>query len=212
MAQLYVIDPIEALGDGPFVLGPSNEVQPVFLSQGSLDGACGPYSLFMALLITGVIDYDHVTNLDLSDRRSAVGKLFSALGEFSTLMREGSHLGDLEALVATALPKKVRIATCEDTGKNCREFVVNHLRENHPVVLGLDTQEGGHWVVVIGFEYDESGVRRFMLLDPSEPEPDVCAWNGLIEARGTGGRYPYAWWSDEERKARMEHALAVWRR
>ena len=212
MAQMYVIDPIQAVGFGPVVPGPRDEGQDVFLSQGSLDGACGPYSLFMALLITGVIDYDDVRNLDLSDRRSAVGKMFGALGEFSTLMREGCHLDDLEALVATALPKKVRIARCEDAGKNCREFVLSHLRENHPVVLGLDTPDGGHWVVVIGFEHDESGIRRFMLLDPSEPEPDVCAWNGLIEARGTGGRYPYAWWSAEERKARMEHALAVWRR
>ena len=85
-------------------------------------------------------------------------------------------------------------------------------RRTIALMLTTPTPEGGHWVVVIGFEYDEDGVRRFMLLDPSEPEPDVCAWNGLIEARGTGGRYPYAWWSDEERKARLEHALAVWRR
>ena len=34
----------------------------VFLQQGSLDGACGPYCLFMALLILGEIEDSQTKN------------------------------------------------------------------------------------------------------------------------------------------------------
>ena len=46
--------------------GPESEfegfMQKVFLQQGSIDGACGPYSIFMGLLSLGLISYDKITS------------------------------------------------------------------------------------------------------------------------------------------------------
>jgi hypothetical protein len=56
MTEIIVIDPIDTTHEGPSAPGPSGQRQMIHLMQGSLDGACGPYSLMMALLICGVVD------------------------------------------------------------------------------------------------------------------------------------------------------------
>lgn len=58
MAHITVINPIHATHNGPMAPGPSGLSQEIHLLQGSLDGACGPYSLIMSLLICGVIERD----------------------------------------------------------------------------------------------------------------------------------------------------------
>jgi|GEM_PF-5652811 len=65
MTKLIVIDPIDATHEGPSVptLNSDNEFQLLHLRQGDIDGACGPYCLFMALMICGVAKCNVLTSL-----------------------------------------------------------------------------------------------------------------------------------------------------
>jgi len=94
-------------------------------------------------------------------------------------------------------------------------FIEDHIVQNHPVILRVTWPEGAHWVLIVGLEYqDYSGnslgqLCRLLVLDPSDPPSSVCAWNGVIDARGSGGIYPYTWWTSDE-KVQFEHALAIY--
>ena len=64
MTEIHVIDLLDATHNGPAAVGPSGEEQEVHLQQGSLDGACGPYSLLMCLLICGLIERSVIRSLN----------------------------------------------------------------------------------------------------------------------------------------------------
>ena len=55
-----------------------DQKQKVHLTQGSLDGACGAYSLAIVLIILGVIDKESITDIP-PDRRRSIGKLIADL-------------------------------------------------------------------------------------------------------------------------------------
>jgi hypothetical protein len=212
MPTLHIVEPLCLELGGPTAPDPEGEYEPVFLRQGDLDGACGPYSLLICLLTVGLVDQDDLEGLWQLDKRSGIGKLISRFETRSGLIREGTALEDLESDLKGIFSSRLRTERCLESGKTVRDFVHGHLQEDHPVILGLEGQEVSHWLVVVGFESDAEGsLTRFLLLDPSCPPPDVAAWNGVLDVQGGGGRYPYRWWGDgEEVRVQMEHALAIW--
>jgi len=199
MTEIYVIDPIDATHEGPSALGPGGERQMVHLMQGSLDGACGPYSLMMGLLICGVVDRYEASRYGAVDRRTSLGRLLAEWHRLGPLAKEGTDPSQLAALLEKAYGRRLNLDFAGGSGAEIREFVERHVNENHPVLLTLAYPGGGHWVVVIGLEYQLTGIDRrlcrFLVLDPAQSTPTVCAWNGVIEARGGGGHYPYTWWT-----------------
>ena len=60
MPEIHLIEPINWGPQGPVAHGPRGKEQPIFLHQGRLDGACGLYSVFMTLMICGVVDRDEL--------------------------------------------------------------------------------------------------------------------------------------------------------
>lgn len=226
MTEILVIGLLDATHEGPVsavradgedsVVDPDPPKQPVALSQGSLDGACGPYCLFMALLICGVVEYARVVAFDPSLRGDKVSKLFDRMSTgFSTLFTEGSDLSDLRKLLRGVFPKVLGIKAHTGGGAATRAFVEEEVRQGRPVILGIDWPGGGHWVVVVGLEYeryddDSRKLCRFLILDPGDPPPTVCSWNGVIDARGSGGAYPYTWWTADGRKVKLSTALSMW--
>jgi hypothetical protein len=218
MTKLIVIDAIDATHEGPEVpvMGSDDEDQLLHLRQGDIDGACGPYCLFMALMICGVARRDEITGSPVGIHgNSRLAKAFKLMEEYSSLFRHGTDLKDLEKFVNNTYKKNVKAELCHDRGVSLRPFVEEHIKLNHPVILGLDWGAvDGHWVLVIGLEFlvDINGKEilwRYLVLDPSEPPSKVCAWNSVIEATGSGGIYPYVWWKDYDLKVQFYEGMAL---
>ncbi|MFB3906152.1 MAG: hypothetical protein ACE15E_22120 [Acidobacteriota bacterium] len=199
MTEIYVIDPIDATHEGPSALGPDGQRQMVHLMQGSLDGACGPYSLMMALLICGVVDRNEAARYGAVDRRTSLGRLLAEWHRLGPLVKEGTDPVQLVALLESTYGKHLQLNFAGGSGAEIRDFVEKAVSANRPVLLTINYPNGGHWVVVIGLEYQLNGIDRrlcrFLALDPAQPTSTVCAWNGVIDARGGGGHYPYTWWT-----------------
>ncbi len=215
MAEIKIINQIDATTDGPIVYDEQEQPQRIHLRQGSLDGACGPYCLFMTLIICGVVQREEATSLDMFDGRTALGKLYKLLEQYGGFFRQGTNLKDFQRFVQQSFNKNLDSDVCSTLGIEIRKFIEFHVRNNHPVILGIEWSTGGHWVVVIGLDYErvsedeKMSLYRFLVLDPgNEPSP-VCAWNGVIDAHGTGGHYPFRWWNSDE-KVKLSCALAIW--
>ncbi|RPI21696.1 MAG: hypothetical protein EHM61_24135 [Acidobacteria bacterium] len=215
MTEIYVIDPIDATHEGPNALAPGGHRHMVHLMQGSLDGACGPYSLMMALLICGVVDRNDAARYGAVDRRTALGRLLGEWHRLGPLVKEGTDPIQLVTLLEKTYGRKLNLDFAGGPGTNVRTFVEQEVRENRPVLLTLSYPGGGHWVVVIGLEYQLAGIDRrlcrFLVLDPAQPTPTVSSWNGVIEARGGGGHYPYTWWTVGV-SVQFYFALSLWRK
>lgn len=152
MTEIHVIDLLDATHNGPAAIGPSGEEQEVHLQQGSLDGACGPYSLLMCLLICGLIERSAIISSYYS-KQTSIGKILKRIKDGQGLFIDGTGLGELKKFIAGTFPKKLEIETIEKSGVDVRSFVEKHVKENHPVIMGMEFPGGGHWVVAIGLEY-----------------------------------------------------------
>lgn len=216
MPSFTIIDLLNITLTGPEAIGPDAKPQAVFLRQGDADGACGPYSLLMALLICGLIDREKIDYLARLDRRTSYGKLMARLDEHPGLFRDGTSLDELASLMESAFAKRLSFDLSTTTGADVRGFVQQHIEAGHPVILNMSFSGGAHALVVIGIEYSAEGAaRRLLLLDPGGPRPAACAWNCVIDLQGSGGRYPYNCWRPDDHqpwRASLDEALALWPR
>ena len=175
--------------------GPVVGYELVHLRQGDMDGACGPYSLMMCLILQGVVRREDVVALNNLDGRTALGKLWNKFQDFHALFRQGTTLQDIGSLLAT-FGRKIKLEAFEGTGVDTRKFIYRHLKDNHPVILGIYGEDLAHWVVAIGWEDMEGDdvPERFLLLDSSYESPRTSCWNAVINLDSAYGRYPYLYW------------------
>jgi hypothetical protein len=131
------------------------------------------------------------------------------------LVKGGTDPRQLAGLLDRTYGRHIEAAFSAERGADLRTFIEEQINLNHPVLLAISYHRGGHWVVVIGLEYEitEEGrsLCRFLVLDPAAKTPPVCAWNGIIDARGGGGRYPFTWWTGGK-TVQFSFALAIWRK
>ncbi len=212
MANFHIINQVDIGHDGPVAYGP-NEIQKIHLAQGDMDGACGPYSIMMGLMICGLIDRDDLVSLKKVDGRTNAGKLLNMLEKYQGLFRGGLYDHELVELLKRSYSRNLNVNPIKGTGVEIRKKVVEYLKGNCPVILGIDYgKDEGHWVVAIGYEYDydeqEQKAKRLLLLDPGKPAPIISAWNGVVDSVGDGGRYPYILWG-EDYKVSFSDSLAL---
>lgn len=212
MPHLHLISQISLSPEGPQSPGPDGQLQLVFLRQGHLDGACGPYSVLIALLICGLVRRDDLIGIWRLDKRTSQGQLIARLEARPGLIRDGIGLHDLEADLRGLFRSRLRTERCEESGTTLRAFVLEQIRGDRPVILGHHGVGFSHWSTVIGYEADElDEPTRLLLLDPGGPEPTIAVWNAVLDIQGTGGVYPYlSWGYGEPAKAGIAHALALW--
>ena len=170
----------------------------VHLAQGNLDGACGPYSVMMALLLLGKLSFDEVTSCGfLFDRTQSKGKLWHMLEKGPGLLRNGTDRHDLHQILQHSFGQELRSFPIVDTPEELIHLTVMHLREGRPVLLGLRyAGQGGHWLVIVGYEENELGhVSKLLALDSSSTAPSLCAWNAFVdvEVPAKHKRYRYQW-------------------
>lgn len=210
MPEIHVISQISLTEDGPAVtktIKHKNGPQLIHLQQGSLDGACGPYCLCMALITLGFEKHSKLSNV-FSDNALTSQNLFDIISDNSSaLIREGTDLNQLTKYVKDYEKKglKYKRVKSELHGSSkvvkeqnkkhdharVRDFVIEHILVDHVVLLASQY----HWVLVVGLEYenlipkkDEDVVdpRLFFVLDPSESSPKFSVWNGIIDISGKG--------------------------
>jgi hypothetical protein len=215
MPTFTTTDHLSLTPDGPTAAGPSGAEQRVFMRQGDADGACGPYSLLMTLLICGVIDRNAIEFFTQLDRRTNYGKLMTALETHPGLFRNGTSLEQLIDIIEPIFRRQLDYASSNANGVTLRRFVIDHVQDGHPVILGTYFSGGGHWSVAIGAEIDAEGnALRLLLLDPGGQPPAACLWNAVLDLQPSGGRYPYHYWyggvTGLNSGVSISEALAIW--
>jgi hypothetical protein len=188
--------------EGPCVRNPAGELVPVHLRQGDVDGACGPYALMMALLLFGLADAQALKPMAGVDRRTRLSKFFKALREedAETLFKAGTDIDQLEAVLTKSYAKKIETRRWDGEGTESREFVLESLRRGAPTLLRIAFEEGAHWLLIVGAEYevtvDDAGAEReealsLLALDSSGPTTNAAPWNAWVDWFGeAGGRWP----------------------
>ena len=178
--------------------------QYVHLRQGDVDGACGPYCIFMALIAAGIEPRERITSFGEYHGNTNFGKLMSKFDNRSgRFFANGTILKDLSKFLS-AYPS-VKTGMESGNATIIRNFLVTHIRQNHPVILGLP----GHWVLATGIY--ESAVGELISILALDPGRDSArrAWNVEIEAFGTGSPLPFLVRTDGSRVA-FDDAFALW--
>ena len=150
---------------------------------GDLDGACGPLAVWTALIVLGFITRPQVICRDFA----CAGDKFNAAWQKSlALWFDGTDEDEMVALLATIAPLIER-HECSGAMRKQIEFVVERLRQNEVVLLGLERRDerDGHVVLAVGLEElvteKSEQVIGILCLDSSEPPPDMLRYNARLE-------------------------------
>ena len=210
--MIYTINYLQTTECGPESIFEGNW-QKVFLKQGSIDGACGPYSILMGLLTLGVIEYEKVKSGKVNGNER-LGKLLNKLNnEYFALFKNGTYLKDLENIIEDTFGKIINIKTLNEKNTDVLNFTIENLKQNHPTIIGVNFEGGSHWMLAIGYETNEKDeVIRILTLDSSGENPIVSSWNSIIETKTRKrGTYRYRWWTELE-NVEFEQALTMWKK
>lgn len=209
-------------------VGPVNEVgDQVHCRQGDLDGACGPYSLIMALIAAGIVRREETEYGSLNDGRTRLGKFQSRLRDFGGLITEGTDEFELDWLI-DCFKSQVAVGYITGTTRELVKGVVAAIGNEQPTIIGVDWAEGGHWLLVVGYQgqrlKDEAGVERetvthLLCLDPFIEAPRVSLWNAVVQVQTAdgqvvnAGRYPSSHWNGlAPTKCRISSGIVIGRR
>lgn len=210
MKTIRIINQLD-LNNGSLVTTASKDYGQVFLRQGSMDGACGPYCLFMALLINGVVSWDEVQELWGVKGSTRLGKLLKGMKSHHTLFTDGTHTSDLEQLLDDSFGHIIEMYTSDARGKKLTPFIVDRLNDNNPVIVCVRGKGFAHWLLAIGYEVSEQ-VTKLFFLDPSGSNT-TGYWNAAIEVNPAHYRvYPYAWLDFKENEnefVQLDEAIAL---
>lgn len=179
--------------------------------QGSADGACGPYSIFMILKILGLLKKENLPPNNKVDKRTRISIFLNGINNLHGLIKDGTYLRELEDLIDKSLGSKVHYEPCELENKELIDFVLEKLNAEIPLMVGVTFPTGGHWMVAVGYVKNDNGkVSKLLFLDPSGEIPHVSPWNSIIDVSQTKkGDYPYLWQSFGQ-KVGFQEALAIW--
>lgn len=184
----------------------------VFLKQGSLDGACGPYCLFMSLIIFGIIDRNQAMSFWKVKRSTRFGNLIKQFEKHSSLFSEGTDLYDLESLL-NSFSSELVTNVLNSKGKKVLNFLIDELNLNKTVILGINGNGLNHWLLAIGYEKDsESDISKILCIDPSAERLETY-YNATISVAKplNKGRYPYKWldYGTENENIQFEHCISI---
>ena len=194
----------------------------VHLRQGGLDGACGPYSVVMALVTLGVMSYDEATQMHKWHGNSREGRFRNELRNLGALVSEGSSAKDLIRLVECFSGMGVGAEYVVGSKKDIVDQVKKAVDSLCAPIIGLLWAGGsGHGMMVVGyqgFEDDECfQITHLLCLDPGSETPRTSLWNSVIEVykddgSSTGsGPLPSIYWGDDGKpqSCRIDDALII---
>ena len=172
--------------------------------QGELDGACGVYSLTMALLILGYLSAEEVSiENDTLDHRKTRDRFLSHFYERQGLLRKGYSSRCLRRDICLLCPDLfVKRHDPEDIDKTI-EHIYEYLSQDLPVIISTQFQDGGHLLVAVGAEINQDNdIVKILCLDPGSSSPKYSPWNCCITTEKNRGKYP-SWCISEDNKYKV---------
>jgi hypothetical protein len=166
---------------GPLAKVSGKRPVPVLLQQGDIDGACGHYCTWMALLIFGLVRRGWLTDgSERGGRREAAAWKATAKHFFRGI----GYRGVTKMLAPYA--KHVRCEVSGLAGERVIRFAIAALARDAVVLVGVrnPNRKVDHWVLAVGTHSEKRGrtcrTTELMLLDPDHgPVPGQC-WNGTL--------------------------------
>lgn len=213
MSRFEVIKYLDIGHAGPVALHNDNNLQEVHLYQGSIDGACGPYCLFMGLLALGLVDRYELINLHDLGRKKSAGKLLHQLSKYDGFFREGMDEYELKNHIESSYKSKLEVIKHNGTGVDTKRFLEQNISKDIPVILWVKNNKMNHWILAVGLKYDnDNNITGYLALDPGEQALPRTAWNTVVESFAHPGRYPYRYLSnksDPDEKVAIAIALGL---
>ncbi len=212
MKQFKVISQL-TLKDGELMCKtPSkHSLQKAHFKQGDLDGACGAYSIAMALNILGVFKADELYSDTAFDRRTAEWKLISALNE-QGLYRDGLTGNQIQSILLTNYSKYVNVLCAHKNDHDLFKLIKNWLDDETPSLIHIDYNKyDGHWIVAIGYALDENGeMTDILILDPGVDSPKCAMWNGILNIKKIPRKtFGYEYTSDSSTLVDVVEAISI---
>ncbi|HHJ1300200.1 hypothetical protein OGV25_01240 [Pseudomonas sp. P1B16] len=206
--------------DGPLTYARGGQL--VHLRQGGLDGACGPYSVVMALITLGVMGYGEARNMYLWHGNSREGRFRSEIRSLGALVSEGTDHKDMLRLVECFSGVGVGAEYVTGSKKDIVQQVQDSIDCMSAPIIGVRWPGGsGHWMMVVGYQgYENEGdfqITHLLCLDPGSETPRTSLWNAVIEVFNedgssvASGPLPSIHWGydGKQESCRIEDAILI---
>jgi hypothetical protein len=221
MNKMMVSPWLMVSADGPVTCA-LEEHQLVHLRQGGLDGACGPYSVVMALITLGVMRFDEAQNMYRWHGNSREGRFRNELRNLGALVSDGTNHKDLLRLIDCFSGANVGAEYICDGKKAIVEQVKDAIDCLCAPIIGVRFGGGeGHWMMVVGYQgFDDDGdfqITHILCLDPGSDTPRTSLWNAVIQVYEDDGSsvgsgpLPSIYWGYDgmQTSCRIEDALMI---
>ena len=171
-------------------IGRSGQLTKVFAQQGTLDGACGIYSLMMMLIFHKKLDWEDLMDCERAKGCEFVGNI---QGQFlyglDGLCYGGDKLQNISDRVNQCYCGNLsEVFTTESDSLNTisrrtlHQLIKKYLDERKPVMIGYSKPSGpGHALVAIAYRREAKNRLRLFCLDPSHRLPFMQLWNTVID-------------------------------
>lgn len=184
--------------------------------QGTLDGACGFYSLIYCLLIQKFITAKDIDTA-IKNPEESNNDLLNYMFEKCGMYRDGLTVEQIKRILKNRSEFKAEaIMLSKDEEENLCDKVADYLDQGVPVMIGVDWNNNGdgHWLVAVGYENktkkDTSYVEKLFCIDPDPEAGDLthAPWNALIETPwDRKGQFPYTYNGNGVAQCRMTEAI-----
>ena len=156
------------------------------LSQSTLDSACGPHCVAMALMIlTGIRRRD--IELMSTSKNPALRALWQRVQqhwfEGTTRHEVADHVRALEPALASS--------SVTGSATKLAAASLAAVRERRVPIVRVYSRSFDHWSICVGVECENTEVRALLLLDPAAPAPWMTLFNARLDLVRTGGRRQY---------------------
>lgn len=182
--KIRLLDGLHLDVDGNLINAEGDQVH---LRQGDMDGACGPYCVAMALLVTSKTTRYELEPPCKIDYRTRTGKLLKAIHSFDPLVLRGTSASDICGILEAHNQASGLIH--EGSSLQLVSKVKQAIDNGHPVILDVQSKraEGlNHWTLAIGYSDD-----YIHLLDPGYELRESNFWNATLTTKPSSNRFGY---------------------
>ena len=157
-------------------IGRSGKLTKVFAQQGTLDGACGIYSLMMMLIFHKFLDWEDLIDGERAKDCEFVSRIqHEFLHGFKGTCSGGYRLQEISERVNKCFGSKIcETYTTEPGTPNTvsrsilQEMIKMYLDDRQPVMIGYSKPSGpGHALVAVAYRREAWNRLRLFCLDPS---------------------------------------------
>ncbi len=191
MVQVNIISSLILNNKGLQIKDRKGKLIDISLQQGSLDGACSIYSVFMNLLILRKISLNDIQVFEKPkdiDTRNLCKKLLEENG----MHHDGQTFYRIQRILNHNFGTKVTTHHPKAVQKEVIPLITKQLKRDLPVIISIVYDDGcGHALLCVGFESIDHEVTKLFCLDPSSQKLKNSYWNTVIDLQPNTNRIKY---------------------